>query len=597
LEKLKSICLGLDAIVEKGGFKFKGTIMSGDSMDGPDDLKKVLGQKWNTQQDRILVDIKVNYGGKKKGAKIEEDADLGAIEESTPQLITRRIVWQVAQSQYDLLGLLSVYLIKLKLLMRDLSLESGQVAAWDEAIPDGIKKDFMAILMDMKALKEITFPRSIKPASWDIMKKPILMVFGDGSIQAYCTLAYVRWDLEDGTAVCRLLCRKTRVAPKMKISVPRMELMGALLAVRLAKKIKDSLRIEFESTYFFTDSSVVLGMLQCNSQSFLEFMGTRVSEIKSKSDVETEWNWIPTDCNLADMGTRTDVKPSDMMEDSDYQLGMPWMRLPVEEWPAKKDVNKQPPTEEMRKTVVLDATCNVVVRQETMVKYSGSYSKLLRIWGYVFTFINKSKNMKVEGLQVAIKKNGQIVHSSPSPEMLYAAEDFLVEEAQKNLVNKKLESLMPLKKNFKDLLGIQRTYLVVGECLVKKLNVGYDKDDLPILDYQHPLANMIMEDTHCQDHGGQNNAVLRSRKLVWIIRARKLAMKIKNNCFRCKLLYRKTMEQKMSPIPDHRLGPAPIFHSTAPDLFGPLQIRDAVKKRTTGKCWGVLFTCTATTAV
>jgi hypothetical protein len=33
------------------------------------------------------------------------------------------------------------------------------------------------------------------------------------------------------------------------------------------------------------------------------------------------------------------------------------------------------------------------------------------------------------------------------------------------------------------------------------------------------------------------------------------------------------------------------------DLFGPLTIKDAVKKRTHGKAWGVLFTCTATTAV
>ncbi len=247
--------------------------------------------------------------------------------------------------------------------------------------------------------------------------------------------------------------------------------------------------------------------------------------------------------------------------------------------------------------MVVDATCNVMVLQETIVKYSGSYSKLFRIWGYVFTFISKSKNMKVEGLQVVTKKNGRIVHSSPTPEMLHASEDFLVEEAQKNLDNEKLESLMSLKKKFADLLGIQKTHLVVGGRLVKKLHVGHDKDELPIMDYQHPLASMIMEDAHGQDHGEQNNAVLRSWKLVWIIRARKLAEKIKNNCFRFKLLYRKTMEQKMSPIPDHRLGPAPIFHSTAVDLFGPLQIRDAVKKCTTGKCWGVLFTCTATTAV
>jgi hypothetical protein len=35
-----------------------------------------------------------------------------------PQLMMTRIVWRVAQGQCDLLGLLSIYLINLKLLMR-----------------------------------------------------------------------------------------------------------------------------------------------------------------------------------------------------------------------------------------------------------------------------------------------------------------------------------------------------------------------------------------------------------------------------------------------------------------------------------------------
>jgi hypothetical protein len=35
----------------------------------------------------------------------------------------------------------------------------------------------MAILKDMKALKEITFLRTKKVASWDNRKNPILMVF------------------------------------------------------------------------------------------------------------------------------------------------------------------------------------------------------------------------------------------------------------------------------------------------------------------------------------------------------------------------------------------------------------------------------------
>jgi hypothetical protein len=54
----------------------------------------------------------------------------------------------------------------------------------------------------------------------------MLLIFGDGSVEASCALAYLRWELEDGSVVCRLLAGKTRVAARCKISIPRMELMG-----------------------------------------------------------------------------------------------------------------------------------------------------------------------------------------------------------------------------------------------------------------------------------------------------------------------------------------------------------------------------------
>ena len=53
----------------------------------------------------------------------------------------------------------------------------------------------------------------------------------------------------------------------------------------------------------------------------------------------------------------------------------------------------------------------------------------------------------------------------------------------------------------------------------------------------------------------------------------------------------------MAPLPEHRIMPAPVFHTTAIDLFGPFTFRDMVKKRTTGKGWGVIFVCTASSAI
>ena len=53
----------------------------------------------------------------------------------------------------------------------------------------------------------------------------------------------------------------------------------------------------------------------------------------------------------------------------------------------------------------------------------------------------------------------------------------------------------------------------------------------------------------------------------------------------------------MAPLPEERIGPAPIFSSVAVDLFGPLTFRDMVNKRVTGKGWGVIFVCMATSVV
>ncbi|XP_068246562.1 uncharacterized protein [Palaemon carinicauda] len=45
------------------------------------------------------------------------------------------------------------------------------------------------------------------------------------------------------------------------------------------------------------------------------------------------------------------------------------------------------------------------------------------------------------------------------------------------------------------------------------------------------------------------------------------------------------------------MKPAPPFYYTAIDLFGPLTIRDTVKRRTHGKAFGVIFNCLVTRAV
>ena len=53
----------------------------------------------------------------------------------------------------------------------------------------------------------------------------------------------------------------------------------------------------------------------------------------------------------------------------------------------------------------------------------------------------------------------------------------------------------------------------------------------------------------------------------------------------------------MAPLPAFRLSPGPVFNVTSIDLFGPLTIRDTVKRRTHMKVWGVIATCACVRAV
>ncbi len=128
MEEAKKVSQDMEDILENGGFRFKETVMAGDPLEGVGELRKVLGLRWDMQEDKICVDIKLNYGEKVKGAYLEEDAPLTDPESALPQVITRRVLWRVAQSQYDPLGLLSVYMVKWKLLMRKVTLKGKREA-------------------------------------------------------------------------------------------------------------------------------------------------------------------------------------------------------------------------------------------------------------------------------------------------------------------------------------------------------------------------------------------------------------------------------------------------------------------------------------
>jgi hypothetical protein len=138
-ENALGVSADMESIIGNSRFQLKETIMSSDSLDERGELEKVLGLRWETEKNKICVDIKLNYGEKIKGTYIEQDDSLTDLEVSLLDRITRSVLWRVAQSKYNPLGLRSIYMVKRKLLMRKITLK-GKVEGW-ESILDPEEED------------------------------------------------------------------------------------------------------------------------------------------------------------------------------------------------------------------------------------------------------------------------------------------------------------------------------------------------------------------------------------------------------------------------------------------------------------------------
>jgi hypothetical protein len=122
-------------------------------------------------------------------------------------------------------------------------------------------------------------------------------------VEAFGACSYIRWKLADGSFGVRFIAAKSRVSPLKQLTIPRLELQGAVLASRLSKSILEETRLKFERTIFFLDSQIVLAWICSEARRFKPFVSIRVSEIQSNSDPAT-WKYLPGEYNVADEVSR-----------------------------------------------------------------------------------------------------------------------------------------------------------------------------------------------------------------------------------------------------------------------------------------------------
>ena len=81
-----------------------------------------------------------------------------------------------------------------------------------------------------------------------------LHTFVDASQKAYGAVSYLHCVLQNGTVTSRLIALKTKFAPLLYVSIPRLELMGAMLGLKLTQAAANSLEADVSKATFWTDS-------------------------------------------------------------------------------------------------------------------------------------------------------------------------------------------------------------------------------------------------------------------------------------------------------------------------------------------------------
>ncbi|GFU16371.1 uncharacterized protein NPIL_603191 [Nephila pilipes] len=82
--------------------------------------------------------------------------------------------------------------------------------------------------------------------------------FVDASKTAYAACIFLRSVSSRGSVTVQLLQARSRIIPMKTITIPRLELMAAVIGARLFSSMKQSLKLPYIKTYFWTDSSTVL---------------------------------------------------------------------------------------------------------------------------------------------------------------------------------------------------------------------------------------------------------------------------------------------------------------------------------------------------
>lgn len=243
---------------------------------------------------------------------------------NTEMPYTRRGVLSTVNSLFDPLGFLAPITIQGRLLLRELSLETQE---WDTPLPENRHDEWTRWCDSLQDLRSLSIPRMYVSIPLSEAKHTEICVFSDASMKAISAVAYLRASDQKGNTEVGFILGKARLAPKPNLSVPRLELCAAVLAVEMSEIITEEINLKPDRIRFYTDSKVVLGYIYNEARRFHVYVSNRVHRIRQSTQPE-QWRYVSSEQNPADHGSRS--VPSAKLEATTWLTGPSFLHYPSE---------------------------------------------------------------------------------------------------------------------------------------------------------------------------------------------------------------------------------------------------------------------------
>lgn len=182
-----------------------------------------------------------------------------------------------------------------------------------------------------------------------------LLVFCDSSERAYSAVAYLQGETKDQEATISLVASKSRVATLKRMTLPQLELMGAVIAARLGSTLTKALQLNKTQLRLWTDSMIVLHWIRSSASKWKQFVANRVTEIQSLTDPQS-WSHCKGKMNPADLPTRG-LTVQDLKQSTLWWNGPCGLMSPDQSESTQDDVQEDEVNSELRSKYQIAVVC------------------------------------------------------------------------------------------------------------------------------------------------------------------------------------------------------------------------------------------------